>query len=52
VTLYAKWTANPTYTVTYDGKGLTLGDVPTDGNTYEQGATVSVYGNTGKLLEL
>jgi uncharacterized repeat protein (TIGR02543 family)/LPXTG-motif cell wall-anchored protein len=41
VTLYAQWTLNR-YTVTYDaGSGS---GAPTDSNTYEQGATVTVSG--------
>ncbi len=51
VTLYAKWTALPTYTVTYDGNGNTGGSVPTDGNSYFNGATVTVLGNTGNLVK-
>jgi len=42
VTLYAVWKVNPTYTVTYDANAATGGTVPTDGNTYEAGATVTV----------
>ncbi|MFD2408997.1 InlB B-repeat-containing protein [Paenibacillus rhizoplanae] len=49
VTLYAQWTANPTYTVTYNGNGSTGGTVPTDSNPYAQNATVTVLGNTGSL---
>ncbi len=51
VTLYAKWTANPTYTVTYDGNGNTGGSVPVDSTNYEQGQTVTVLGNTGNLVK-
>ncbi len=51
VTLYAKWTANPTYTVTYNGNGNTGGSVPTDATNYEQGQTVTVLGNTGSLVK-
>ncbi|OKP93860.1 InlB B-repeat-containing protein, partial [Paenibacillus sp. P46E] len=50
-TLYAKWTANPTYTVTYNGNGSTDGTVPTDSNSYPQGNTVTVLGNTGTLVK-
>ena len=50
VTLYAMWTANPTYTVTYDGNGKTGGSVPVDSTNYEQGQTVTVLGNPGKLV--
>ena len=51
VTLYAKWTANPTYTVTYDGSGNTSGSVPVDSTHYLQGQTVTVLGNTGNLVK-
>ncbi|NLG18230.1 MAG: InlB B-repeat-containing protein [Fibrobacter sp.] len=51
VTLYAQWTVNPTYTVTYKGNGNTGGSVPADTNSYEKGATVSVSGNTGSLVK-
>jgi uncharacterized repeat protein (TIGR02543 family) len=50
VTLYAKWTANTTYTVTYSGNGNTGGNVPIDATNYEQGQTVTVLGNTGSLV--
>jgi uncharacterized repeat protein (TIGR02543 family) len=49
VTLYAKWTALPTYTVTYGGNGSTSGAVPVDGNKYATGAMVTVLGNSGNL---
>jgi uncharacterized repeat protein (TIGR02543 family) len=44
--------AGATYTVTYDGNGNGAGTVPTDGNTYLQGATVTVLGNTGGLVKM
>ena len=50
VILYAQWTAND-YTVTYNGNTNTGGSVPTDGNTYNITATVTVLGNTGTLVE-
>ncbi|SFE68557.1 Listeria/Bacterioides repeat-containing protein [Paenibacillus algorifonticola] len=50
VTLYARWTLNPTYTVTYNGNGSTGGAVPTDGGAYESGATTTVRANTGSLV--
>jgi len=50
VILYAKWTQNPTYTVTYNGNGNTSGTVPADANAYVQGATVTVLGNMGNLV--
>ncbi len=51
ITLYAKWTELPTYTVTYDGNGNTDGSVPTDGKAYYQNDTVTVLGNTGSLVK-
>ncbi|MDG0813466.1 S-layer homology domain-containing protein [Cohnella rhizosphaerae] len=43
--------ATPTanLSVTYDGNGASAGSVPLDGKAYEQGDTVSVFGNTGNL---
>lgn len=49
VTLYAKWSANPTYTVTYDGNGNTSGSAPADTTGYQAGALVTIQGNTGNL---
>jgi|WetSurMetagenome_2_1015567.scaffolds.fasta_scaffold00108_35 uncharacterized protein (TIGR02145 family)/uncharacterized repeat protein (TIGR02543 family) len=49
VTLYAVWTQNPTYTVTYNGNGNSGGTVPSDANSYQQGASVTVQGNSGNL---
>ena len=40
-----------TYTVAYDGNGNTGGTVPVDSSTYEEGATVTVLGNTGNLTK-
>jgi uncharacterized repeat protein (TIGR02543 family) len=51
VILYAQWTSNPTYTVTYNGNGNTSGTVPTDANNYQQSITVTVLGNTGGLTK-
>jgi uncharacterized repeat protein (TIGR02543 family) len=50
VVLYAQWTKVPTYTVTYSGNAATGGAVPADGNQYAAGATVTVLGNTGSLV--
>jgi len=50
VTLYARWTTNPVYTVTYDNNGSTSGSVPIDTTFYEQGQTVTVQGNPGSLV--
>jgi uncharacterized repeat protein (TIGR02543 family) len=40
-----------TFTVTYDGNGNDGGDAPSDGNEYENGATVTVLDNTGSLIK-
>lgn len=40
-----------TYTVSYNGNGNTGGSVPTDSNSYNSGATVTVKGNTGNLVK-
>ncbi|GAU80108.1 endo-1,4-beta-xylanase A precursor partial sequence [Fusibacter sp. 3D3] len=52
VTLYAKWTEDPKYTVTYDGNGKTGGNVPVDGLTYYSGGSVTVLSNTGTLVKM
>lgn len=51
VTLYAKWSLVPAYTVTYNGNGNTGGSVPADNLTYQQSATVTVKDNTGSLVK-
>jgi uncharacterized repeat protein (TIGR02543 family) len=51
VALCAYWTANPTYTVTYNGNGSTGGSVPFDSTHYQAGQTVTVLGNTGNLVK-
>jgi uncharacterized repeat protein (TIGR02543 family) len=51
VTLFARWTQNTTYTVTYNGNTNTTGSVPTDPGKYETGTTVTVKGNTGNLVK-
>ncbi|GLC88057.1 leucine-rich repeat protein [Lysinibacillus piscis] len=50
ITLYAKWEANPTYKVTYNGNGATEGTAPVDANAYEEGASVTVA-NKGNLIK-
>jgi len=50
VTLYAQWTALPTYTVTYDGNVSTGGAAPADANNYLQGQTVTARG-AGTLVK-
>lgn len=44
-------TTKSVYTVTYDGNGATSGSVPTDSNMYEEGAAITVPGNTGSLVK-
>ncbi len=39
----------PTYTVTYSGNGNTGGSIPVDSTNYQEGAAVTVLGNTGNL---
>ena len=48
---FGKWTVNPTYAVTYNGNTNAGGHVPVVGNNYEEGATVTVLGNTGSLVK-
>ncbi|MGG9970145.1 beta strand repeat-containing protein, partial [Ferruginibacter sp. SUN002] len=45
VTLYAKWVANVTYTITYSANGGT-GTPPVDNNTYLEAAVATVAANT------
>ncbi len=52
VILYAKWIANPTYTVTYYSPFCNSGSAPIDSTNYEQGQPVTVLGNTGNLVEV
>jgi uncharacterized protein (TIGR02145 family)/uncharacterized repeat protein (TIGR02543 family) len=49
VVLYAKWTSNPTFTITYNGNTNTSGTVPVDNTLYTNGQTASVLDNTGVL---
>jgi uncharacterized delta-60 repeat protein/uncharacterized repeat protein (TIGR02543 family) len=49
VILYAMWSENLGYTVTYDGNGATGGEVPIDNTSYASGQMVSVAGNKGFL---
>ena len=51
IILYARWTTDPVYSVTYDGNGNTGGDVPVDGVSYTSGQTVYVAGNSGALTK-
>ncbi|SEO80248.1 InlB B-repeat-containing protein [Paenibacillus sp. OV219] len=51
VTLYAQWTQNSTYTVTYNANASTAGTVPSDEGKYELNAKVTIKGNTGDLAK-
>ncbi len=51
ITLYARWTSNPTYVVNYNGNGNDSGSVPEDPNNYLEGDKVAVKDNTGNLLK-
>ena len=51
VTLFAKWTTNQTFTVTYNSNNSTSGSVPEDNTNYETGNTVTVLGNSGNLAK-
>ncbi len=48
VTLYAQWTALPTYTVSYDGNGNTAGTAPSD-QTKIEGVSLTLSSNSGNL---
>jgi uncharacterized repeat protein (TIGR02543 family) len=50
VVLYAKWTNNPVYRITYNGNGAASGTVPVDNTCYETGFTAVIPGNTGNLV--
>lgn len=49
--LYAQWTANPTYGVTYEATDADGGTVPMDAGAYEEGIEVTVKGNPGSLVK-
>ncbi len=50
ITLFANWTANPVYSVTYDGNNNTGGNVPTGVNHYLEGTEVTVLENINDLI--
>ena len=39
------------FTITYDGNGNTAGSIPVDTTSYEQGASVTILGNTNNLVK-
>ena len=52
ITLYLIWQSTaPTYKVSYSGNGASGGSVPSDSNSYSQGASVTVKANTGSLVK-
>lgn len=51
VTLYAIWSNNTSYSVTYNANGATSGSVPTDSTAYYNGDTVTILSNSGSLAK-
>ncbi len=51
VRLYAKWTAQATFAVTYDGNGNTGGEAPVDSTRYLPGQTVTVL-SPGTIVKI
>ena len=49
--LYAVWTVDPTFSVTYDGNGNTDGAVPIDENNYLQDAAAAVMADANNLSQ-
>ena len=49
VVLYAQWTENPVFTLSYDANGADSGEVPVGPLSYEEGDAITVLGNTGNL---
>jgi len=50
ITLYAVWSQNKTYRVTYSASDAESGSVPIDFNAYVESQVVTVLGNTGNLI--
>lgn len=50
ITMYAKWTALPIYTITYDDNNSTAGNVPST-HTKTQGIAVTLAGNDNNLIK-
>jgi len=50
IILYAQWTLNATYTITYNGNLNTGGSIPVDSNNYISGATATVLDNVNDLI--
>lgn len=49
ISLYAQWTTETTYGLTYDTNGATIGQAPEDNNVYPNGQKVIVLANSGRL---
>ena len=47
--LFAEWTSNPAYTITYNSNGADSGTIPADSTYYFSGKTASVLGNIYNL---
>lgn len=50
VTLYAVWTANPTYKVIYQDSLRNSGSLPSDSNNYQKDSDVTIKANTGGMF--
>ncbi len=50
VTLYAVWTANPTYKVIYQDSLRDSGSLPSDSNNYQKDSDVTIKDNTGVMF--
>ena len=51
VILYAEWTKNLTFYVTYDSNEADSGSVPIDFTNYKTGQSFTISGNTGNLIK-
>ncbi len=49
MTLYAIWTENQTWILTYDSNGATVGNVPAQPANYEASQSITMPDNTGNL---
>jgi len=49
--LYAQWTTNPTYRITYTSGSATSGTVPVDNRNYQSGDQATVLSNSGNLVK-
>ena len=51
VVLFARWSQNPTFSVTYNSNGADTGTIPDDTTMYEEGMHPIVAGNSGNLVK-